>query len=71
MEKDRVAYKQQVKKALFERMHLQPADLRDIRVSAFDDHVLGPFNLKQCYLMDEEGIILPVHGHLYEKKGIC
>lgn len=46
MEKDRAAYEQQVQQAVFEGTHLQPGDLLDIRVSAFDEYAVRPFNLQ-------------------------
>jgi len=46
MEKDRAAYEQQVQQAVFEGTHLQTGDLLDIRVSAFDEYAVRPFNLQ-------------------------
>lgn len=45
MEKQTTELDQEVKQAVFEGSRLQPGDLLDIKVSAFDDNAVRPFNL--------------------------
>ncbi|WP_034691083.1 polysaccharide biosynthesis/export family protein [Kaistella palustris] len=45
MDKDTSGYEQQVKQAVFEGSHLQTGDLLDIKVTAFDENAVRPFNL--------------------------
>ena len=45
METDRAAADAQVKQAVFEGTHLQSGDLLDIKVTAFDEFAVRPFNL--------------------------
>lgn len=45
METDRTLAAEQVKQAVFEGSHLQSGDLLDIKVTAFDEFAVRPFNL--------------------------
>lgn len=45
MEKQTTELDQEVKQAVFEGSRLQPGDLLDIKVKAFDDNAVRPFNL--------------------------
>lgn len=45
MEKQTTELDQEVKQAIFEGSRLQPGDLLDIKVTAFDDNAVRPFNL--------------------------
>ncbi|QBO59666.1 polysaccharide biosynthesis/export family protein [Chryseobacterium salivictor] len=45
MEKQTTELDQEVKQAVFEGSHLQAGDLLDIKVTAFDDNAVRPFNL--------------------------
>jgi polysaccharide export outer membrane protein len=45
MEKDRALAEQQVQQAVFEGSRLQSGDLLDIKVTAFDEYAVRPFNL--------------------------
>ena len=45
MEKQTEALDQEVKQAVFQGTHLQSGDLLDIKVTAFDDNAVRPFNL--------------------------
>lgn len=45
MENKQFSAEAQVKKAIFEGSHLQSGDLLDIKVTAFDDNAVRPFNL--------------------------
>ncbi len=46
MEKDTSGFENQVKQAVFEGSHLQTGDLLDIKVTAFDEFAVRPFNLE-------------------------
>ena len=45
MEKQTTELDQEVKQAVFQGTHLQSGDLLDIKVTAFDDNAVRPFNL--------------------------
>ena len=45
MEKETTEIDQEIKQAVFQGTHLQPGDLLDIKVTAFDDNAVRPFNL--------------------------
>lgn len=45
MENEKTEIDQAVKQAVFQGSHLQPGDLLDIKVTAFDDNAVRPFNL--------------------------
>ena len=45
METDRAVAEQEIRQAVFEGSHLQPGDLLDIKVTAFDEYAVRPFNL--------------------------
>ncbi|MGA9213150.1 polysaccharide biosynthesis/export family protein [Kaistella sp.] len=45
MERQTTELNQEVKQAVFEGSHLQAGDLLDIKVTAFDDNAVRPFNL--------------------------
>lgn len=46
MENDTSGFENQVKQAVFEGSHLQTGDLLDIKVTAFDEFAVRPFNLE-------------------------
>ena len=45
MENQNSSIEAEIKQAVFEGSHLQPGDLLDIKVTAFDDNAVRPFNL--------------------------
>lgn len=45
MESDPAVAEQQVRQAIYEGTHLQPGDFLDIKVTAYDEYAVRPFNL--------------------------
>ena len=76
MESDRVLAEQQVKQAVFEGSHLQSGDLLDIKVTAFDEFAVRPFNLHSMNQVSNPGEIPPgqvaqtaPQGYLIDNEG--
>ena len=77
MEKDTSGFENQVKQAVFEGSHLQTGDLLDIKVTAFDEFAVRPFNLEsknqvnyskilpnQNAQKDSEGYLIDSEGYI-------
>ncbi|MDQ0476433.1 polysaccharide biosynthesis/export family protein [Chryseobacterium sp. MDT2-18] len=59
MEKQTTELDQEVKQAVFEGSHLQPGDLLDIKVTAFDDNAVRPFNINTMNQAGNSSEFLP------------
>ena len=76
MEKQTSAIDQEVKNAVFTGSHLQSGDLLDIKVTAFDDNAVRPFNLHSMtqsgntteYIPNQTTQTAPV-GYLVSNEG--
>lgn len=75
MEKDTSGFENQVKQAVFEGSHLQTGDLLDIKVTAFDEFAVRPFNLEsknQVYyskVLPNQNAQKESEGYLVDSEG--
>lgn len=76
MESDRSVVEQQVKQAVFEGSHLQSGDFLDIKVTAYDEFAVRPFNLHSMNQLTNPGEVQPgqtaqisPQGYLVDNEG--
>lgn len=55
MENDRAIAEQEIRQAVFEGSHLQPGDFLDIKVTAYDEFAVRPFNLHSMNQLTNPG----------------